>query len=259
MSGWGKSYHLQATVEANAENYDILPVLDYKDEYRGLVKAGLLKWWIVGPREASWSRSDWRRFLTANPKVVLARHRLDDEDWKETCGRIIGAARELAGGSTPALVVVEEAHWVAPQGGSVPDATTGLATTGRGEGASSIWSTQRPATLEKTVLTQADETFVGGFMQQQDRDAIEAEYPTDVHNPQLTTVPGLPDDLHADDGPVPLRRFTEGSGDDERTVGSEWITANDKGEMKRVSTRGLSMQSTHYGPEGHAIANPDYS
>lgn len=50
QSGWGKSLHFQAYAEENldAPNYDPGVVLDYADEYRGLVKAGFAKHWICG-------------------------------------------------------------------------------------------------------------------------------------------------------------------------------------------------------------------
>ena len=64
QSGWGKSFKGQHVIEKNLPEYDHVVVLDYKDEYRGLVKAGLANWWIGGPREAGWSsstrRTSWR-------------------------------------------------------------------------------------------------------------------------------------------------------------------------------------------------------
>lgn len=260
MSGWGKSYHGQAIIEASVPDFNFVVILDYKDEYRGLVKSGYVSHFIVGPKELAWDVDDWRAFLQANPKVTLVRH-LSDSDWREVCGRIIQAARDLAGASTPTLVAIDEAHVAAPESGSYPEATANLATTGRGEGASSLWMDQRLAKLDKDVVTQADETIIGGFMRKQDRRQVEAEYPIDIHNPQKTSVPGIPEALQADDDPTaPLRRFTEiGDDGEEHTVGSEWAYANDKGEMARRDTSSLSMESAHYAPEGHAISDPDYS
>jgi hypothetical protein len=259
MSGWGKSYHGQAIIESAAGAFDSVVILDYKDEFRG-VKAsepgGFATWFAVGQRELNWSVSDWRAFLQSNPKVVLAKHQLSSEKWRAVCSRIIAAARQLAGAKYATLIAVDEAHVVAPQQGKTPEPTKNLATTGRGEGASSLWMDQRPAALEKDVLTQADETLIGGFMRSQDRNQIDAEYPEQVHNPQVEKVPGLPKKLEAPDtGKVPLRKFTDDTGS---TIGSEWVFANDEGEMERRDTRGMSMESTHYGPEGHDIPDPEY-
>jgi hypothetical protein len=254
MSGWGKSYHLQAMLEAAIPEFNVAPILDYKDEYRGLCKAGLATHYLVGPNETAWSVADWKAFLQANGAVDLARHNLGSEAWRETCGRIVRAARALASGTNPVLVAIDEAHIVAPQREKVPKTIEELATTGRGEGASSVWATQRLATMEKTVVTQADETIVGGLMKSQDRKQIDAEYPERIHNPQAGEIARLPEELHADDGPHALRKFTE----DGSTVGSEWVYADDSGTLERRNTRGVSMDSTHYGPEGHDIPDPTY-
>ncbi|MFU1780712.1 hypothetical protein ACM16X_04960 [Haloarcula japonica] len=43
QSGWGKSFKAQHVMEENIPEYDHVVVLDFKDEYRGLAKAGLAK------------------------------------------------------------------------------------------------------------------------------------------------------------------------------------------------------------------------
>ena len=130
QSGWGKSFKAQHVTGKNLPEYDHVLVLDYCDEYRGLVKEGLASWWIAGPRERAWSASTWHDFVAANQKVVLARHdRMTTDDWQAVCAAAIQGARRLG----DVLIVVDEAHFVAPQVGGVPDPITGLATTGRGE------------------------------------------------------------------------------------------------------------------------------
>lgn len=252
MSGWGKSWYAQLLLETNLPEFDRVAVFDYKDEFRGLVKAGLATHYIVGKREQNWSVSDWETFFESNPKVVLARHRLTPEDWREVTANTVQALRNLAGPSNAALAAIDEAHFVAPQSGNIPDAIEGLATTGRGEGASSMWITQRLAKLDETVGAQCDERLVGGFTSDRDRKKIDPEYPEDVHNPQARNVPRLPEELRADGGSTPLRRFEEGGS----TVGSEWVYSNNKGEMERRDTREMEMNTTHHGPEGHPIHDP---
>ena len=251
MSGHGKSYLAQSLIERNIPEFEHVAVLDFKDEYRGLVKAGFASHFIVGPKEAAWNVSVWESFLAENGAVVLARYNLPPDEWQTVCARIIKAARRLG----DSLTAIDEAHFVAPQTGKVPDAIEGLATTGRGEGASSLWITQRLAKLEKTVVSQCDETVLGAFAAKQDRNQIQAEYPVDVHNPAVSRVSSLPEELHAPDaGPVPLRQFEDDAG---HTIGSEWVFANTAGEMDRWDTRNLSMESTHYGPEGNPIHDPN--
>lgn len=256
MSGWGKSFHAQAIMEASIFAFAYVAVLDFKDEYRGLVKAGLASHYIVGPAELSWSVGTWRQFFEANGAVVLARHELKPEEWQTVAARVTSALRKLAPESEGSLVVVDEAHFVAPQQGNVPEAIEGLATTGRGEGASSMWVTQRLAKLEETVVSQCDEKLVGGFESKNDRNKIDPEYPQDVHNPVASNLPPLPEEIQTNDGEnLPLRKFEDGDGN---TVGSEWIYSDNSGEKERRDTRGMEMETTHYGPEGNPIHDPEY-
>ena len=227
-------------------------IFDYKDEYRGIVKAGLASHYIVGERETAWSVDDWETFFEANRKVVLARHRLPPEEWREMVANAVQALRNLAGADTAALAGIDEAHFVAPQSGKIPDAIEGLSTTGRGEGASSIWVTQRPAKLDEDVVSQCDERIAGGLTSGRDRGKIDPEYPEDVHNPQARSIGRLPEELRVDGENLALRRFEE----DGSTVGSEWVYSNNKGEMERRDTREMEMQTTHHGPEGHPIHDP---
>jgi len=253
-TGWGKSWYGQQIMAANAPEYPVFVVLDHKDEYRGLVEAGLADWLIVGPEEADWSVGRWRAVFVENPQLVLARHRLDAETWREVAGRVVEAARHVGQQAGGAFVSLDESHILAPQQGATPSAITGLSTTGRGEKASSLWMTQRPALIEETVISQADELLLGGFTSDRDISKIDdySEYPTAIHNPRLETVPRLPDSLRADGEDIPLRQFTE----DGRTVGSEWVYSNDAGDLERRDTRAVDERTAHHGPEGRKIHDP---
>jgi hypothetical protein len=44
----------------------------------------------------------------------------------------------------------------------------------------------------------------------------------------------------------------------EETIGSEWIYSDESGEMRRVNTRDMDLQTTHYGKQGNPITLPDY-
>jgi len=252
QSGWGKSFKAQHVMEENIPDYDHVVVLDYKDEYRGLPKADLTSWWIAGPREMEWSASTWQEFIEENEKVVLARHeRLQPDQWREMSARVVSGARRTG----DVLIVIDEAHFVAPQKKKVPEPITGLATTGRGEGASSIWVTQRLAKAEEDVASQCQARLLGGFESSADLKKVEkiTEYPVDLHNPQVRTVPHVPSELEPDgrETPESLQKHVEG--DD--TVGSEWIYSDNEGTRERRNTRGLAaeMTSTHYGKQGKGL------
>ncbi|WP_459194708.1 ATP-binding protein [Halosimplex sp. J119] len=252
QSGWGKSFKAQHVMEENIPEYEHVVVLDYKDEYRGLPKAGLARWWIAGPRELKWSPEAWKEFIEENGKVVLARHeRVRAEQWREMAARVISGARRTG----DVLIVIDEAHFVAPQKKKVPEAVSGLATTGRGEGASSIWVTQRLSKAEEDVVSQCQARLLGGFESSADLNKVEniTEYPKDLHNPQIRSVPRAPEELLPPnrDEPMSLQKHVE----DGDTVGSEWIYSDNEGTRERRNTRGLAaeMDSTHYGKQGKGL------
>lgn len=254
QSGWGKSFKAQHVIERNLPEYRHVVVLDYKDEYRGLVKAGLVNWWIGGPREAEWSPNTWHDFLESQQKIVVARHdRMAKDTWQDLCAAVIAGARRLG----DVLIVVDEAHFVAPQRGKVPAAIEGLATTGRGEGASSAWITQRPAKAEETVIAQCQARLLGGFESDADLSKVGGiiEYPEELHNPQERgELPSVPEALQPADRetPVSVQKHENEQGD---TVGSEWVYSDNTGERERRNTAGVAaeMESTHYGRQGKGI------
>jgi hypothetical protein len=256
QSGHGKGLFAQSIIEQNIDDYDATAILDFKDEYKGLVKSDLASYFIVGPDELSWSPNAWKQLLEQNGAVVFARHEdVGVDEWREVCGRIVEGARKL----DSVLVVVDEAHFVAPQSGKVPESLTGLATTGRGEGASSIWITQRLAKMEEDIVSQCQARILGAFESDADLDKVAGivEYPDDLHNPQHRVVHGVPDDLVPDDhdgaGAPALRKFFD---EDGNIIGSEWIYSDNTGARRRVNTGDIEMESEHVGAQGNPINIP---
>ena len=256
QSGWGKGYLTQSIIERNAPDYDQVCVLDYADEYRGVVEANRAEWWIGGPRELQWSDDEWNVFFTNNPRVVLSRHdRIPADKWREICSNVARHIRKRSGST---LIVLDEAHFVVPQRESYPSILQELATTGRGEQISYIVVTQRLSEIDKTVSTQMQSRLLGGF-DGDDLDRVKpliSGYDRRLHDPlgdvQSTTVP---DDLLPEDreNPVTLQRHTD---DNKQTVGSEWIYSNSSGDRRRIDTTGLNVVTHHYSPEGAKIELP---
>ena len=259
-SGWGKSRETQVWAEQNmaGDTFDRVVILDYKDEFRGLVKAGFARYWGAGDVEAAWGTAEWRQVLTTegNENLVIAKHnQMDAETWREAvCEPVVAACRQL--GDT--LIIIDEAHFVVPQSGTIPDSISGLGTTGRGEGVSSILVTQRMQMVDEDFVSQLTAWMLGGFGSDNDRTKLAGivdGYPVEVHNPTAGRIPNLPAELRVDGDALPVRKFQNDEG---QTIGSEWIYSNESGELKRYDTRYSTMESTHHGQSGNAIERPEY-
>lgn len=257
QSGHGKSWLMQALLEENitSSEYDGSVIFDFKDEFVGLAYENLARHYIVGEIEAEWSQQRWLEFLSANPYVILARvEDMPEQDWRELVGDVVRSVRSM---QRPTLLGIDEAHFVAPQKTKIPDPVKGLATTGRGEQVSVIWTTQQLQRLDETVIGQSTDVIAGGFRSKRDRKKLAdgIEYTEDAHKQGGVRIPDLPEALHApDDGAISVRKFTDSAGN---VVGSEWLYSNEHGEMRRIDTREMSMRSTHHGKQGRQIQFPD--
>jgi len=209
----------------------------------------------VGPNETSYSPEWWAKLIERNEILQLPKHDLTPESWREVCGIIIYAARQMDGSIA---VCLEEAHEVAPEQGKYPEPVKLLATKGRGELASSIWVTQRLAELDTTIVSQSTARLIGASDEENDLKKLRStvSYPVEVHNPQVERVSGLPEELHHHEkGPVPVQRRTDDKGN---LVGSEWIYSDDDGNRERRDTGNLQMKAPHYSPQGKDLNTPDY-
>jgi len=248
-SGWGKSYVAQSYLEDNLDEFDHVVILDWKDEFRGLAKEGLVRWMGVDDAEAGLDASEWARVIEQNPKLIVARA-VDNEAWTEVVATIARAARMVEGS---VLVGIDEAHTVAPQSGALLKPIELLATTGRG-GVSSVWMVQRLQKLDETVISQTNARLLGGFGSKQDRKKLDVEYPVEVHNPQTSgEIRNLPTELHhPTDGAIPLQKQEEHG----VVVMSEWVYSDDDGYMERRDSSEIEMMSTHYGGSDKELRHP---
>lgn len=251
-TNWGKSYCAQAYTETNAEEFDRVVVLDYDDEYKGLVEYGLLKRLTVPSGSENISPEKWASLVDGERGVQLARTGTTEDGWREAMANAVEGIAHLDGTT---FLVIDEAHRCAPQSGGYPDQFDTLATTWHGSGMGVVWITQRWAKFDEDVLSQCNASMLGGFGSGNDLDKVAdvIEYPKEVHKADAERVSrALPDELLVDGESLTLRRFTDDEGN---TIGSEWIYSDDT-TLRRVNSQSWSMESTHYGKERKRIRNP---
>lgn len=253
MTGWGKTWTAQAYTEQNRTEFEGLVLVDYKDEFRGLVEAFDVKRLTVPAGAENVSVASWRRLLDDHPRVQLARAGATTEQFREAMANVVRALAQL---DRTCFVVLDEAHKLAPQH-QAPEPFTTLATTWHGDGLGVVYITQRFAELEETILAECQAALLGGFQSVRDLEKIEAvEYPVEVHQAQNTRVDrSLPESLLIDGEALALRQHVDEAGN---TVGSEWIYI-DAQDLRRIDTRDWSLQSTHYGSDRKRIKHPDDS
>jgi len=250
-TNWGKSYGAQAYTERNAPEVDRVIMVDYKDEFGGLVESGLLQRLTIPPGTTTLDVDDWHRIFDASGSLQLARTGCTDEQWREAISPLLLAISQR---DESVFLVFDEAHRLAPQRGSYPEAYDTLATTWHGDAMVVVWVTQRWAKLDEDIVSQCQSSLLGGFRSTNDLDKIESvEYPVEVHQSTANRVDRpLPEQLLVDGEPLTLRRFTDDAG---HTAGSEWIYSDDT-TLKRVDSREWEMESTHYGSDRKRIKHP---
>lgn len=250
QTGWGKTYVSHSYIEQNAEDYDLTVVLDYKDEYSGLVETGHLKRMTAPSGAEDITPDQWRGIVDGLDGLQVVRAGLKDDQWQEVLANLILALEAM---DVSVFLVLDEAHRFAPQRNSYPEEISTLATTYHGDGFGVVWLFQRFAKIDKDVLGSCTASMLGGFGTTNDIDQLDTiEYNADVHMMEKTRVRHLSDDLCVDGEPLALRRFTDDEG---HTVGSEWIYS-EGGDRRRLDSREFEMHSEHYGSDRKRIKHP---
>lgn len=252
QTNWGKSYELESFTDRNALEYDRTVLVDYKDEYTGLVESGLLQRLPIRPGTENLSRAQWQQILEDNGSLQLGRDGMTDDAWRETIATVIAALAQL---KERTFLGLDEAHRLARQKGGYPEAFDTLATTWHGDGMGVAWVTQRFAKLDEDIASQCQASMLGGFGSGNDLDQVGGivEYPVGVHKADAERCSRtLPGELLVDGEPLTLRRFSDEAGN---TIGSEWIYSDDT-TLRRIDSRDWTLNSTHYGSDRVRIKHP---
>jgi len=175
QSGSGKSYLLSVICEELAANDLGFVVIDTEGEYAGL--SDLKNIAVIDDIEPISTDEDWvRKIIEKSQKIVL--------DVSETEPKLIDAflqsvyrvATEMfrAGRhrQNPFLVIVEEADIYIPQKGHGLDILQQISRRGGKRGLGVLFATQRPALVNKNVLSQCNNVFIGKLTLKNDIDSV---------------------------------------------------------------------------------------
>jgi len=183
-SGSGKSYAIAKILENALDQNAQICVIDIHGEYHTLQEIYPNQTVVCGrdpiPIGIDFIDSVYMPLIRMGKSLIMDARELalDEDDFSKFCEKFIRAFwREQVNNPKPILFVMEEAQIIAPQEKSFDvmrrvKLLKSLATGGRKFGIFFILSTQRPAELHKTPLSQTWIRLFGSLTEKRDYDAI---------------------------------------------------------------------------------------
>ncbi len=183
QSGSGKSYLVSVICEELTKNNLGFAVIDTEGEYSGLSKQFPDQIKSIDIESLSKDEEQIQQIVTKSKRIVLDVSDLEVSeteqkkiisDFLESTYRV--ATQLFKAGSqkqVPFLIVVEEADIYVPQQGrnGLPILET-ISKRGRKRGLGVLLATQRPALVNKNVLTQCNNVFIGRLTHKVDIDSV---------------------------------------------------------------------------------------
>ena len=185
-SGMGKSHLTRVIMEETIESNDLLIVIDPEGEYYTL--SNRYPMLVIGgdsatvPLEESKIASYIDTILNEGISAVFDFSDLTLDTEQQTMHSVVMEALFVAEMKLKekVRVIIDEASIFAPQNQPSKEAKSSLessvkiAKRGRKHGIDSLWSTQRPASLNKNVLSQCNRFWFGGITADTDYNAIKS-------------------------------------------------------------------------------------
>jgi uncharacterized protein YqfB (UPF0267 family) len=193
QSGSGKSYLVSVICEELASNDLGFVLLDTEGEYHGLSKFDNIR--LIKETEEvediSADEENIKRIIQDSQKIILDVSESDKNTVNEFLTGIYSVTTELfkANKSTPFLLIIEEADIYIPQKrtGGLEILQT-ISRRGRKRGLGILLATQRPALVNKNVLSQCNNVFIGKLMLKNDLDSVRLFFSSMDEVKQLTTL-----------------------------------------------------------------------
>ena len=193
QSGSGKSYLVSVMCEELASNDLGFVLLDTEGEYHGLSKFGNIR--LIKETEEvediSADEENIKRIIQESQKIILDVSESDKNTVNEFLTGIYSVTTELfkENKSTPFLLIIEEADIYIPQKrtGGLEILQT-ISRRGRKRGLGILLATQRPALVNKNVLSQCNNVFIGKLMLKNDLDSVRLFFSSMDEVKQLTAL-----------------------------------------------------------------------
>jgi hypothetical protein len=193
QSGSGKSYLVSVICEELASNDLGFVLLDTEGEYHGLSKFDSIR--LIKETEEvediSADEENIKRIIKDSQKIILDVSESDKNTVNEFLTGIYSVTTELfkENKSTPFLLIIEEADIYIPQKrtGGLEILQT-ISRRGRKRGLGILLATQRPALVNKNVLSQCNNVFIGKLMLKNDLDSVRLFFSSMDEVKQLTAL-----------------------------------------------------------------------
>ena len=193
QSGSGKSYLVSVICEELASNDLGFMLLDTEGEYHGLSKFDNIRL-IKETEEVEDISADEeyiKKIIMDSQRIILDVSESDKNTVNEFLTGIYSVTTELfkENKQTPFLLIIEEADIYIPQKrtGGLEILQT-ISRRGRKRGLGILLATQRPALVNKNVLSQCNNVFIGKLMLKNDLDSVRLFFSSMDEVKQLTTL-----------------------------------------------------------------------
>ncbi len=194
QSGSGKSYLVSVICEELAK-YDLgFVVIDTEGEYSGLSELSNII--VVDDVErVATDEAYVKELIQKSKKVVLDVSEAEPKAVNAFLESVYRVGTELfrqgAHNQIPFLIIVEEADIYIPQRGRGLDILQVISRRGRKRGLGILFATQRPALVNKNVLSQCNNVFIGKLTLKNDIDSVRIFFSSlDVARELTTLEPG---------------------------------------------------------------------
>jgi len=191
QSGSGKSYLVSVICEELAASDLGFVVVDTEGEYAGL--SGHKNIDVIDDIERISTDEEWvRKIIEESQKIVLDVSETEPKAIDKFLGIVYEVAtekfRQGRDQQNPFLVIVEEADIYVPQRGRGLEILQVMSRRGRKRGLGILFATQRPALVNKNVLSQCNNVFIGKLTLKNDIDSVRIFFSSMDDARQLTAL-----------------------------------------------------------------------